>query len=95
MRTCPEACFGLVEAQCLLCEVAYEKLSYYLVLGVFPDATVRTVTDLVAAVTPPADSYQRLKRCLVSGPSLTEFQWRRCFRFSPWELSIQLSCLCI
>ena len=71
--TCPEAWFGLAEAQFGLRAVDDERLRYYLVLGVLPEATVRIVADLVAAI-PPPDAYQQLKRRLISGHALTEFQ---------------------
>jgi hypothetical protein len=68
--TCPEAWFGLAEAQFGLRAVADERLRYYLVLGVLPEAMERTVANLVAAVV-PMDAYQQLKSHLIAGNALT------------------------
>ena len=72
--TCPDAWFGLAEAQFALRGVTDEQFRYYLVLGALPETTVRSVADLVAAVPPPPDAYHQLRHRLLAGHRLTEFQ---------------------
>jgi hypothetical protein len=68
----PEEWFGLCDGQFFLHNVEDERARFYLVLAALPEATARSVADLLRG--PPApDAYSTLRRRLLSSHSLTEY----------------------
>jgi len=68
----PEEWFGLCDGQFFLHGVDDERARFYLVLAALPEATARSVADLLRG--PPApDAYTILRRRLLSSHSLTEY----------------------
>ena len=68
----PEEWFGLCDGQFFLNGVDDERARFYLVLSALPEATARSVADLLRGP-PPPDAYTVLRRRLLASHSLTEY----------------------
>jgi hypothetical protein len=69
----PEAWFGMVEGQFILCNIMQDNIRFYYVLGALPESAVCGQGDLMRGP-PPLDAYQQLKTRLLAAHTLTKFQ---------------------